>query len=233
MIFKNNTKMKRREFLRLQTRGIVWLSVGAPGILAPNWSLASPTPDIAKVKGSPASATRAAVELLGGIEQFVKPGNKVVIKPNMSFARSPDQASNTHPEVVKELVVLCKEAKAKDILILDHTLASPKKCLERSGILASVNSIERNLVFTANHYSHYQDTRLPQGQNLAETQIVKEVLKSDVLIAAPVAKSHSATGVSLSLKGMMGLVWDRAIMHGRDLDAAIVDICTRLKPILL
>ncbi len=229
MIFQDKTKMKRREFLKTYAKGIIWASAGASGILTPNWSFANTMVDVVKVKGSPAAATRTAVALLGGIQEFVKPGSRVVIKPNMSFARPPGQASNTHPDVVKELVVLCKEAKAKNIVVLDHTLASPQKCLERSGILESVNTVERNLVFAANHHKFYQDIQLPQGENLTHTQIIKEVLKSDALIAAPVAKSHSATGVSLSLKGMMGLIWDRGVMHGQNLDTAIVDICTRLK----
>jgi uncharacterized protein (DUF362 family) len=60
------------------------------------------------------------------------------------------------------------------------------------------------------------------------------VLDSDVLIAAPVAKTHGSTGVSLSMKGMMGLVWSRAIMHWRyDLNNSIVDLCTLLKPKLV
>jgi uncharacterized protein (DUF362 family) len=63
---------------------------------------------------------------------------------------------------------------------------------------------------------------------------MKEVLKSDVLIAAPVAKSHSSTGVSLSMKGMMGLVYNRRVMHWRyDLHTSIVDLCSLLKPHLV
>jgi uncharacterized protein (DUF362 family) len=60
---------------------------------------------------------------------------------------------------------------------------------------------------------------------------MKKVLESDVLIAAPVAKSHSATGVSMALKGMMGLIYDRKDFHlNLDIDVAIVDLCTVLKP---
>jgi uncharacterized protein (DUF362 family) len=63
---------------------------------------------------------------------------------------------------------------------------------------------------------------------------MKDVLDSQVLIAAPVAKSHGSTGVSLSMKGMMGLVWNRSIMHWRhNLHDAIVDLCTVLKPSLV
>jgi uncharacterized protein (DUF362 family) len=64
--------------------------------------------------------------------------------------------------------------------------------------------------------------------------VMKDVLESDVLISAPVAKSHGSTGVSLSMKGMMGLIWNRGIMHYlHDLDESIVDLSTLLKPALV
>ncbi|MBT6500213.1 MAG: DUF362 domain-containing protein [Deltaproteobacteria bacterium] len=221
--------MDRRDFLKTQAKGALLLSVGASGLFLPEPGIAATEPDIAKVKGAPAAATRAAVELLGGIQKFVKPGDRVVIKPNMSFNRSPEQASNTHPEVVRELAVMCKEAQAAKVFILDHTLASPKMCLLRSGIEEACKSVDPNMVYTINESNLYQDVPIPRAVNLNQTQLIKEVLKADVLIAAPVAKSHSATGVSLSMKGMMGLIWDRWIMHRQGLDETIVDLCTVLK----
>jgi uncharacterized protein (DUF362 family) len=60
---------------------------------------------------------------------------------------------------------------------------------------------------------------------------MREVLEADVLIAVPVAKSHGATGVSLSLKGQMGLILSRRIMHSRySLDGSIVDLNSFIKP---
>ncbi|MCD6298334.1 MAG: hypothetical protein J7M30_14400 [Deltaproteobacteria bacterium] len=73
--------MNRREFLKCQATGFLWMLAGGSGILVPKRIMAGPVPDLAVVKGSPAAATRAAVELLGGMKQFVKPGNRVVIKP--------------------------------------------------------------------------------------------------------------------------------------------------------
>ena len=80
----------------------------------------------------------------------------------------------------------------------------------------------------------FRPTAIPGGKEMRETDVMREVLEADVLIAAPVAKSHSAAGVSLSMKGMMGLIWDRGIMHWRyDLDASIVDLASLLKPQLV
>jgi len=227
---KEAVTMNRREFLRYQAKGILWMIAGGSGILLPKKLIAAPVPDIAVVKGAPAAATRAAVNLLGGMKQFVKVGDQVAIKPNMSFATPPERASNTDPEVIRELAVMCKEAGARRILVLDHTLNRKELCLERSGIRKACNPISKKMVFALNDDRFYKGTDIPKGKSMTSTDIMKEVLKSDVLIAAPVAKSHSATGVSLSMKGMMGLNYDRSVMHRKyDLDTSIVDLCTILK----
>ena len=222
--------MNRREFLRYQAKGILWIIAGGSGIMLPKRLIAEPVSDIAVVKGAPAAATRAAVDLLGGMKQFVKAGDRVVIKPNMSFPTPPERASNTHPEVVRELAAMCKGAGAAKILVLDHTLAREELCLERSGIRKACNPIGKKMVFALSDDRFYKTTNIPAGKSMTSTDIMKEVLKSNVLIAAPVAKSHSSTGVSLSLKGMMGLNYNRRVMHWQyDLDTSIVDLCTILK----
>ncbi len=221
--------MNRRDFLKAQLRGSLWLSAGAAGLVRPAAGLAAPSPDVAVIKAAPGPATRAAVGLLGGMGAFVEAGARVVIKPNMSFASPPEEATTTHPHVVREIAAMCKEAGASSVLILDHTLGPPRLCLERSGIEDAVGVIGKNMVFSVNDGDLYRDTAIPGGKRLARTEIPAEVLRADALIAAPVAKSHSSAGVSLSMKGMMGLVYDRWAMHRQGLDACIVDLCTVLK----
>ena len=115
--------MKRRDFIKHQLKAGFVLSAAGSGLLLPRRVLAGPEPDLAVVKGGPGPATRAAVELLGGMKRFVKPGQRVVIKPNMSFARPVEAGTNTHPQVVAELAAMCREAKAKKVLVLDNPLA--------------------------------------------------------------------------------------------------------------
>ena len=222
--------MNRREFLKVQFWGAAWLATGAPGLIVPGSAMAESTPDIGVVTGTPSAATRGAVDLLGGIQKFVKPGQRVIIKPNMSFPSPPERASNTHPEVVRELVVLCKEAGAGKVLVLDNPLGPGERCLESSGIREACKAIDEKMVYTVKDVNLYKEVSIPQGQSMAKNAIIREVLKSDVLIAAPVAKSHSGAGVSLSMKGMMGLVYNRRDMHGPyDLSTSIVDLSTVLK----
>jgi len=230
-LLADGNPMDRREFLKKQAQGAIWLAAGTSGLMVPlRGRLSAATlPDIGVVKGPAVAATRAAVELLGGMKNFVKPGSRVVIKPTMSFARQPQEGCNTSPEVVREVVSMCAEAGAERILVLDHTLASPDQCLERSGIRQACAGIERCQVQSINQAGLYRELSIDGGEALTGNRFLKDALDCDTLIAVPTAKSHSSTGVSLSLKGMMGLVWNRGIMHWKGLDEGIVDLCTVLK----
>ena len=115
-------KFSRRNFLKYQMKGLLFLAAGSSGILLPKKGIAEPIPDIAVVKGGAAKATRAAVELLGGMKKFVKKGSKVLIKPNMSFPNPPPMATTTNPDVVKEIAIMCDEAGASTILVADYPL---------------------------------------------------------------------------------------------------------------
>jgi uncharacterized protein (DUF362 family) len=223
--------MDRRAFLKWQMRGVAALAAAPSLFSASGWAFATEIPDIGVAKGAPGQATRAAVGLVGGMGRFVQPGQKVVIKPNMSFARGPESAANTHPEVVRELVVLCKEAGASRIRVLDHSLQDPEQALNLSGIRDACNGVEANICHHLMSASFYQEADITGGVQMHQNSFMRDVLEADVLIAAPVAKSHSGAGVSLSLKGQMGLIRDRGAMHSRyDLATSIVDLNLLVKP---
>lgn len=221
--------INRRDFLINQLKSALFIAAGASGLILPRSGIADTAPDISVVKGEPVAAARAAVELLGGMGSIVKKGQSVLIKPNMSFANPPEWATTTNPEVVRELAVMCREAGASRVMILDNTLYSPKSCLNKTGIRDACKEISDTYVATVNNAKLYREMPIRDSVRLSETDVLKEALEADVLIAAPVAKSHSATGVSLSMKGMMGLIYDRGIMHSLGLDSSIVDLCSILK----
>ena len=144
--------MRRRDFLKWQLSGALWLAAGAgltaaPSAFRPSFPLlpgpgearaaqaeSGLPPDVVVAKGAPAAATHACVGMLGGMGRFVKTGQKVVIKPNMSFASAASLGTNTHPEVVAALVRMCRDAGAASVLVLDNPLAPAEQCIARSGI---------------------------------------------------------------------------------------------------
>jgi len=165
------------------------------------------------------------------MKRFVKPGNKVVIKPNMSFASGPERASNTNPLVVREVALMCIEAGAASVAVLDNVLNSPKDCLKMSKIPELLKDVPNTIVSVVQNKRFFREVPVTHGKELKSMMAVSDVLDADVLIAVPVGKSHSAAGVSLGMKGMMGLIHDRLSFHGRyHLHEAIVDMVTVLKP---
>jgi uncharacterized protein (DUF362 family) len=225
----------RREFIKRGLAATAAVMAGdAARILGSGRAHADSTPDVVVCSGASAPGiTRAAVEALGGMKRFVRQGAKVVIKPNMSFARPVGSGSNTNPEVVAEVARMCAEAGAARISVLDYVLHDPRDCLAMSKIPASCRGIPNTYVATVRSRRLFRPVKIRGGSQLKSMEVVSEVLDSDVLIAVPVGKSHGSAGVSLSMKGMMGLIWDRRSFHGRyNLDEAIVDMVSVLKPAL-
>ncbi len=218
--------LTRRSFLACSMA-----SLAAAG-LAPSVALADPdAPHLGLGKGDPGPATRAAVELMGGMEAFVRKGDNVLIKPNMSFSAGPEAGVTTHPDVVEALARMCLQNGASRVYVMDHTLRDPAACREETGIGRLERELPQGVVVQTPSSSHrFQSADIPQGKQLASSDFLKEALAADVLIAAPVAKHHGSTGVSLSMKGMMGLILDRGSLHWKyDLNTAIVDLSTKLR----
>jgi uncharacterized protein (DUF362 family) len=125
----------------------------------------------------------------------------------------------------------CIEAGAQQVLILDHTLQRAELCLERSGIREACKNIAGVHVLALQERKFFREIKIPQGKVLERVEVIKEILDGHVLINIPVAKSHSATGVSLGMKGLMGLIWDRESFHSQyNINQAIADLGIVIKP---
>jgi uncharacterized protein (DUF362 family) len=231
-------KTDRREFLRnglLTTAAVIASGTGsvfAPATVRAQGSGAAPDVVISHGK-NPETITRAAVDALGGMKRFVKPGAKVVIKPNMSFASGPQAATNTHPAVVGEVAKMCSEAGASKILVLDNVLHQPQDCLSLSKIPEYCEKVPKTSVHVLKGKRMFTPVKVEKGKLIKTMDVASDVLDADVLIAVPVGKSHVMSGVSLSMKGMMGLILDRRPFHDMKLHDCIVDMVTVLKPHLV
>ena len=215
----------RRNFLK-STSGLVLGWAGSR-----SFAHAAGDQDLVVVSGDPAAATRKALEAMGGIGRFVQKGQRVVLKPNMSFASPPERASTTHPLVVTTVAQACLEAGAERVVVVDYPLYKTELCLQRSGIQDACKSIRGVYVLGLDDRKFFREVKVPQGKVLDRVEVMKEVLDSHVLINLPQAKSHSNTGVSLGIKGLMGLIWDRWSFHAKyNINQALADLATVIKP---
>jgi len=186
-------------------------------------------PVIGVAEGDNSKLVRAAVDLVGGIDKFMKKGDVVCIKPNLSFASNIDCGATTNPDIVRQMVRLCLDAGASRVIVLDHTIHEATLCVERSRIEEAIIDKKVSLV-TLQQERQYAEVDVPDGKELRTIQVAKAIQNADLLINMPTAKSHSGTGVSLGLKGLMGLIWDRGYLHRVNLDRAIAELGTVIKP---
>lgn len=172
-----------------------------------------------------------AIAELGGMGRFVKPGQTVVIKPNISFDAPPERGSNTHPEIIGRLVRLCFAAGAKSVSMFDHTLDQWQRAYAASGAERVAKETGANLV-PGNDPRDYRSVDIPRGVSLRSAKVHSLVLDCDVFINVPVLKHHGGALMTAGMKNLMGVVWDRRFYHRNDLDQCIADFITFLKPAL-
>jgi uncharacterized protein (DUF362 family) len=165
---------------------------------------------------------------LGGMGRFVKKGQTVVIKPNMSFDLAPEYAANTPPELVAAVVQQCMDAGARRVLIVDHSLAHWERSSKESGIFEAAKNA--GAVYAQAEREGYYHKVPVNGKLLKEISIHEALLESDVFINVPVLKHHGGAGVSGSIKNLMGCVWDRRVYHSKGLQTCIADFLYAKKP---
>jgi uncharacterized protein (DUF362 family) len=171
------------------------------------------------------------LEPLGGISSFVKTGENVVIKPNMAWDRTPAQAANTHPLVVKALVELSLDAGAKKVMVFDRTCNEERRCYVNSGIQEVMAAIKDNrLKFIHPDSRKFIPVNIKRGKAVKRLEIYKDALEADTYINVPVAKHHSLSRLTLGLKNSMGVLGgNRGQMH-HDLGQKLADLATVVRP---
>jgi uncharacterized protein (DUF362 family) len=183
-------------------------------------------------RGTPGQLLQAAMIPLGGMGRFVKKGQRVVIKANFAWARTPEQACTNNPELLDALIKMVYAAGAKKVAVWDHTCDNYQFCLNRSGLKKAAQNAGAD-IFSGHGLNVYQEVSLPKGKKLKTARFIKDALEADVLINFPLPKQHYATEVTLGLKNMMGLTWDMELLHKIDLHQCIADISTIRKPDLV
>ncbi|WP_455672140.1 DUF362 domain-containing protein [Phocaeicola sp.] len=187
---------------------------------------------VAVMGGEPDEMFRRAITEIGGMGRFVKPGNKVVVKPNIGWDKTPELAGNTNPKLVTEIIKQCFAAGAKEVTVFDHTCDDWQKCYKNSGIEAAAKAAGAK-VMPADQESYYREITLPRGKNLKKAKVHTALLDCDVWINVPILKNHGGAQLTMSMKNHMGIVWDRGFFHQHDLQQCIADICTLSKPAVL
>ena len=153
--------------------------------------------------GKASNAVKSAVKTLGGINKFVFKGDIVVVKPNIGWDRTPLQAANTSPVVVKTVVELCFEAGAKEVIVTDNSCNDAARCFTRSGIWKLAEQAGATVVLPAEHRFLPFDLG---GIILGEMPVLAPAVQCDCFINLPVAKHHGLSKFTGAMKNLYGVL---------------------------
>lgn len=190
---------------------------------------------VSAARGSDAVGNvRRAVAALGGMRAFVSRGDVVVLKPNIGWDRTPEQAANTDPTVVVALAEMCLSAGAKEVRVFDRPCNEPRRCYTGSGIQAAIEAFgKRHGASDSVRIYHVEDrkfrrTSIPGALTLKEWDLYRDALEADRIVNVPIAKHHSLAAVTLGLKNMMGMMGGNRGQIHYNLPECLVDLNRRL-----
>ena len=217
--------MKRRDFLKNMAVGSLLAHVPSP-LLAQG----SGYPDLAVIQGeSPSRITKEAVAAIGGIKRFIAKGDVVMVKPNIGWDRTPEQAACTNPEVVKALVELCVEADAKEVIVMDNTINPARRTYARSGIAEAAKEAGAKVPYVNPH--HLKKMSL-NGEWFKEWEVYTDFVEADKIINVPIAKTHSLSRLTMGMKNWLGAIGGPRNQLHQALDYAMIDLARFFKPAL-
>jgi len=187
-------------------------------------------PDLVVAHGaSPEKIVKAALDAMGGIKEFISRGDIVVIKPNIGWDRTPEQAGNTNPEVVAAVVKLCFEAGAKKVKVFDRPVNDPRRCYVQSGIMTAAKELGADVDYMDER--KFKDIDI-KGVALKSWPLYSDVFDADKVISIPIAKHHGLAKLTMSMKNWMGVMGGSRRQIHQKLDESLVDLSMKIKPTL-
>jgi uncharacterized protein (DUF362 family) len=183
------------------------------------------------VKGkNPALMLEKALAVLGGIERFVAKGARVILKPNASWDRTPEQAANTNPELMGALTGLALKAGAREVIAFDHTIQEPRRCFARSGIGPAVTGAGGRIEFQGDRNFREVNTG---GAFIGTWPVMTTLFDADVFINVPVVKSHGISKLTAAMKNLYGVVGGKRGSLHRKIDESIAELAAFVRPTLV
>ena len=189
----------------------------------------SPYDLVAVRGGEPDLMFDRGIASMGGMQAFVPRGSSVLVKPNIGWDVPPERAGNTNPRLVGRIVEQCMAVGAKEVTVFDHTCDNWNRCYTNSGIEKAVKDAGGKIV-SGDSKGYYREIDLPRGKRLIRAKVHEALLDADVFINAPVLKHHSSSMLTIGMKNLMGVVWDRWYWHRNDLHQCIADFSSFRKP---
>ena len=188
------------------------------------WAGEDPAVDEAQLA---AKLVREAFDAVGGMGRFVKKSDVVWLKPNIAWNRTPEQAATTNPYVVKTLIELCFDAGASKVKVGDNTCHNNRQSYAASGIAEAAGAAGADVILLDD--SRFREMQVG-GEAVKLWPVYPEIIDSDIVINAPIAKHHGLSTATLCMKNYMGVVGGNRGQWHQNITACLRDITAFMKP---
>jgi uncharacterized protein (DUF362 family) len=218
--------MHRRDFLK--KAALLAVAIGGKWLRPGETEASAEKIEIAVVEGkNPAGQVKEAIRLLGGIQRFVRRGDRVVLLPN---PQGTGRGVTTNPDMVAETVRLCLAAGASSVNV---SSCHDKGRWLGTGIIEKVEASGGRMKYPDSDRD-WATISIPTARVRKEVKVIREALEADLLINMPIFKQHNYTRITGCLKNLMGTNYDNASFHQGDLylHQAIVDLASVSSPAL-
>jgi uncharacterized protein (DUF362 family) len=248
----NNNGLNRRQFLnRLTKTGISITAACAAGfwfhdsdgpslskkdpsnLILPDFSIPALGQKMSIVRGKDRVATlRMALKSLGGIETFIKKGDRVLLKVNAAFASPAMLSATTHPAIITEMTQLCFRAGASSVVVTDNPINDPVSCFTLTGIAQAARSAGARVVLPREDL--FKPMTVKDAKLIRNWPVLYKPFTdiTKVIGMAPL-KDHHRSGASMIMKNWYGLLGGRRNIFHQDIHSIIVELAMMVKPSLV
>ena len=208
-------------------------SVKASSFVMPDFSVSSAGRAMAIARGTDRAAMlSAALAAMGGLDKFIRPGDRVLLKVNAAFATPPSLNATSHPALVEALATECLKVGAAEVRVSDNSINDPDSCFRLTGISQAATNAGAKLVMPSP--SAFQPFTLPEGRLIVDWPLLTAPLVgiNKVIGLAPV-KDHQRSGASMTMKNWYGLLGGRRNVFHQDINNIIAELAQMVKPTLV
>ena len=173
-----------------------------------------------------------ALKSIGGMQTFIKKGDRVLLKVNAAFASPPMLCATTHPDMVRAITRLCLKAGAASVTVTDNPINDPASCFRLSGIEQAARSAGASVIFPQKEF--FKPFSLAQAQLIRNWPVLYDPLsRIDKIIGTAPVKDHHRSGASMIMKNWYGLLGGRRNIFHQDIHTIIKELAMMIKPTLV
>jgi uncharacterized protein (DUF362 family) len=173
-----------------------------------------------------------ALQALGGIEAFVKRGDRVLVKVNAAFATPAILSATTHPDLLAEVCRLSLKAGAASVVVTDNPINDPESCFALTGLRDAARSAGARVILP--RAGSFRPTTVEGGSLIKDWPLLYAPFQgvTKLISVAPV-KDHNRSGASMIMKNWYGLLGGRRNIFHQDIHNTIKELAMMVRPTLV